>query len=171
MKENYYLVIVAVGIAAVAFLGVYIAKQGMLFPKEFEEVNGINVYGGGLTAIGNALTPAKLSVQVRVAEDKPIPCMSKTWIETASALGSAYKEVQNLVNINGEYCLGENQTRQPCPTANVLITEGSCNCIRAYPENKSVEIIGDDSFYCANETSVQIRQIFRAALGADQTIS
>jgi len=164
VKENYYLIALAVGVAAVAFLSVFIAKS--VFPKEFEEVNGIKIYGGGLTAIGNSLTPATLHVQVRVPEDKPIPCMSRTWIEVASALGSAYKEVRNLVNINDEYCLGENKSRQPCPPANVLIYEGDCNCIRAFPEKKLVEIIGDDSFYCNNETGVRTRQLFRAALGA-----
>ncbi|NYZ75020.1 hypothetical protein H0O03_02030 [Candidatus Micrarchaeota archaeon] len=166
MKENTYLIIFAVGIAAVVFLSATIFSKSML-PRDYDVLNNVTVYGGGLTAIGNSLTPAKLSVQAMFPdENTPFPCMIKTWTETSRAIGGAYKEVENLANINGEYCLGENNTHKTCPPANVLIRQGDCNCIRAYPENKTVEVIGDDSFYCANETSVRIGEIFRVALTA-----
>ncbi|HII39260.1 TPA: hypothetical protein HA318_04640 [Candidatus Micrarchaeota archaeon] len=158
LTENNYIILIAIGVAAVAFLGITLLNAHA--PKPFEEINGVKVYGG-MPAISAAFSAQKLAVQVMLEEDKPIPCMSKTWIESASALGSTGKDITNHVNINGS-CLGENKTAETCPTANLVLKEGNCNCIRT--NASQVEINGDDSFYCNNQTAVRIRQIIQTAL-------
>lgn len=147
--SSYAYVAIAVVVALGIFLFALSSKPACV------ESQGISFCNGGMAEIKEALGAQTVAIHAAYPnENTSLPCELKAWLEVTAAVSGKGKTTQNFASINGEYCLNTEGAKVACEKPNILLTQGSCNCIKTNAAEKRVEIIGTEAFFCNNSVGL-----------------